>query len=138
MRTPHAVRIGFLGAMLTLLPVAADAAEPIKSLGKTFFTGECVQANGVDNRGRLCIRRDPASTDGKLRYYFTYNGLWTHLNVRVLQTQSELSRQPGNRTITITRSLQRNVLISIWVQACNKPMWRSSQCTFWQQLRTRA
>lgn len=132
------VRAGFLGAALALVPVAAEAVEPVKTLGKTFFTGECVRANGIANRGLLCIRRDPASVPGRLRYYFTFDGLWSHMNIRVLQTQSELSRQPGNRTITITRSMGRNALHTIWVQACNRPMFSTSECTFWIQLRIRA
>lgn len=144
MRIPHAVRIGFLGAALALLPTAANAAEPIKSLGKTFFTGECVQANGVGNRGILCVRRDPASRDGRLQYYFTFNGIWSHMNIRVLQTQSELSKKPGDRTISIPRSLQKNVLLTVWVQACARGragvlgIGNTSNCTFWQQLRIRA
>lgn len=77
-----------------------------------------------------------------MQYYFTFDGLWSHMNIRVLQSQSELSRKAGNRTISIPRSLQKNVLLTVWVQACNRPEGflgtGTSKCTFWQQLRIRA
>jgi hypothetical protein len=143
MRATRAVRTSILGAALALAPFAADAATPVKALGKTFFTGECVQANGVGNKGTLCIKRDPASRDGRVQYYFTFDGIWSHMNIRSLQSQSELSKKTGNRTITLARSLQKNVVLTVKVQACARGsgvlgIGNTSKCTFWQELRIRA
>ncbi len=138
MRAFHSVRIGFLGVALTLLSFAADAAAPVKSLGRDLAQGECLYANGVGNKGTLCVRRDPASTERRLLYYFTFDGIWSHMNFRQLQTQSELSKQRGERTISIPRSMQRNSVLKVWAQACSRPvLFGTSKCTFWTELRIR-
>ena len=140
MRATRAVRTSILAAVAALLPLSAAIAAPapVKSLGRTFSQGECLLANGVGNKGTLCVRRDPASTDRRLLYYFTFDGIWSHMNFRQLQTQSELSKKAGNRTISIPRSMQRNSLHTIWVQACSRAtLLGTSKCTFWTQLRIR-
>lgn len=142
MRATRAVRTSILGAALALVSFAAEAAQPVKALGRTFSQGECLRANGVGNSGMLCVRRDPASTDRRLLYYFTFDGIWSHMNFRQLQTQSELSKKAGNRTISIPRSLNRNSVITVWVQACARGsgvlgIGNTSKCTFWTQLRIR-
>jgi hypothetical protein len=138
MRATRAVRTSILGAALALVSFAAEAAQPVKALGRTFSQGECLQVNGVGNKGMLCVRRDPASTDRRLLYYFTFDGIWSHMNIRELQSQSELSKKAGNRTISIPRPMNRHSVHTIWVQACSRAaLLGTSKCTFWTQLRIR-
>jgi len=145
MFSARTVRACIFGAVVTLVPLAAEAASPVKVLGRQFFNGECQFAGGAgDVKGKICVRRGATDRAGRLAYFITFDGIWTHANIIELQTQYELSRLKSNATATLTKPMARNSVLVVKVQICKRPALgpifgagATSTCTFWTQLRIR-